>query len=421
MATQDGEPVLPNAVMTPKAASFDLDRGDPPMNQDTAAWRAPCSVTAGQTLDAIGLDLSRRFCQMPEAWPRRHGGRLNAVKRRTGPGWVVVAVVAIGLATATPSWSGDNSGVVAPSLQGNGTVPGYHLGVGMLDSELNGVDAPGARALAQAAGAAGPAEAAPAEPEAAEQSASELNRKLTNPVSTIWSLTNQFNNFKLANGHWNNNWNFQPVLPLSLTKDWNLITRPVIPLYNIVPHETAPGQFERTAGLGDMVLLELLSPANSGNWILGAGPTFIFPTATSKSTGQGKWQAGPGVVVGYLTKKFILGVFPQQWFSIGGDPDRPATSQLNLQPIAAVFFGDGWNVGYSGNILANWKASSGDVWTVPIGLGVGKVVKLGRLPVKINLSLQYMPVRPRNTGQEWDVQVQITPVIPKLIKGILFR
>jgi hypothetical protein len=59
--------------------------------------------------------------------------------------------------------------------------------------------------------------------------------------------------------------------------------------------------------------------------------------------------------------------------------------------------------------------------TVPVGLGVGKVVKLGRLPVKVQLSLQYMPVRPRNTGQEWDIQVRVTPVIPKLIKGILFK
>ena len=76
---------------------------------------------------------------------------------------------------------------------------------------------------------------------------------------------------------------------------------------------------------------------------------------------------------------------------------------------------------YSGNILADWKAPAGDIWTVPLGVGLGKVVKLGRLPIKFQLSLQYMPVRPRNTGQEWDVQVQITPVIPNLIKGILLE
>jgi hypothetical protein len=306
-----------------------------------------------------------------------------------------------------------------------GTMPAYDLGVGKLDGDLGRADSRGgdlaAGPFAQAGGASGKAEASTAEPHPADESASELNRKLTNPVSTLWSLSNQFNNYKLENGHWNNNWNFQPVMPVALTKDLNLITRPVMPLYNIVPHETGPGEFERTVGLGDLALLELFSPANAGNWVLGAGPTFIFPTATSKFTGQGKVQAGPGVVVGYLTKEFFVGLFPQQWFSIGGDPSRPDTSQMNLQPIASIFFGDGWSVGYSGNILADWKAPSGDIWTVPVGLGVGKVVKLGRLPVKFQLSLQYMPVHPQNVGQQWNVQVQVTPVLPKLIKGILFE
>jgi hypothetical protein len=143
-----------------------------------------------------------------------------------------------------------------------------------------------------------------------EPSASELNRQFTNPVSSIWSISNQFNNFELNNGQWNNNWNFQPVMPVSLTKDLNLITRPVMPFYNIVPHETAPGQFERAAGLGDLALLELLSPAHSGKWVLGAGPTAIFPTATSEFTGQGKWQLGPSVVVGYLIRSSSLAYSP---------------------------------------------------------------------------------------------------------------
>ena len=257
--------------------------------------------------------------------------------------------------------------------------------------------------------------------EDADKSSSELNRELTNPVSSLWSIANQFNNFELNNGHWNNNWNFQPVLPLSLTKDWNLITRPVMPFYSIVPQPTISGEWERDAGLGDLALVELLSPANSGNWILGAGPTAIFPTATSGFTGQGKWQLGPTFVAGYLTKQYFIGVFPQQWWSIGGEHGRPDTNQMNLQPIATLFFADGWSLGYSGNILANWNAPSEDVWTVPIGLGLAKVVKFGRLPVKIQLAVQYMPVHPREFGQEWNVQVSITPVIPKLIKGVLFQ
>ena len=256
---------------------------------------------------------------------------------------------------------------------------------------------------------------------AGEPDASELNRELSNPVSSLWSISNQFNNFELNNGQWNNNWNFQPVLPVALTKDWNLITRPVMPFYNIVPHEVHPDEFARDTGLGDLALVELLSPANSGNWILGAGPTAIFPTATSVFTGQGKWQLGPTFVAGYLTKQYFIGVFPQQWWSIGGQHFRQDTNQMNLQPIASIFFGEGWSLGYSGNILADWNAPPHNVWTVPVGLGLGKVVKFGRLPVKIQLAVQYMPVHPRISGQEWNVQVSITPVLPKLIKGTLFQ
>ena len=126
------------------------------------------------------------------------------------------------------------------------------------------------------------------------------------------------------------------------------------------------------------------------------------------------------IAAGVIGEHWRYGLFPQQWWSIGGEHGRPDTSQMNLQPIATLFFGDGWSFGYSGNVLADWNAPSEDVWTVPIGVGLGKVVKLGRLPIKIQLAVQYMPVHPRISGQEWNVQVQITPVIPKLIKGVLF-
>ena len=239
-----------------------------------------------------------------------------------------------------PAWARRNPGAgpidQSAVTEGDGA---YRLG----DTRLSD---PAAWRVAQTTGAPGTAAAGAAvAPEPQGASASELNKQLSNPVTSIWSLSFQFNNFRLENGQWNNNLQFQPVLPVGLTKDVNLITRPVIPLYNIVPHETAPGEFERTAGFGDIILLELLSPADSGKWILGAGPTFIFPTATSTFTGQGKWQAGPAVVVGYLTDKFIVGAFPQQWWSFAGDSNRPHTSQMNLQPFATWFFGEGWSVG----------------------------------------------------------------------------
>jgi hypothetical protein len=92
---------------------------------------------------------------------------------------------------------------------------------------------------------------------------------------------------------------------------------------------------------------------------------------------------------------------------------------MNLQPIAAYFLPDSWSIGYSGNVLANWEADSGEVWTVPIGLGIGKVMKLGPVPVKFSLAAQWMPIHPDDFGQKWNIQVSISPVVPKLIKGVL--
>jgi len=262
-----------------------------------------------------------------------------------------------------------------------------------------------------------------------DRSLTEINKGLTNPVSDIWSITFQQNNYRVDVGpsigeRWNSNLNFQPVLPISISDDWNLITRPVLTLVNSVPHpdpNDVPLDIERTTGFGDMIWLDLVSPSPrlAGDWILGAGPTFIFPTASSDWTGQGKWQVGPSVVVGYLAEKWIAGAFVQQWFSYAGSNSRSSVSQMNLQPFASYFLPDGWSIGYSGNILANWEAGSDDTWTLPIGVSVAKVLKLGKLPIRLALSGQYMPIRPDVFGQKWNLQVVVAPVLPKLVKGNL--
>ena len=158
------------------------------------------------------------------------------------------------------------------------------------------------------------------------------------------------------------------------------------------------------------------SPNLTGPWLLAAGPTFIFPTATTTNVGQKKWQLGPAGAVGYLGEHFIVGVFPQQWFSVGGNGSKQ-TSQMNLQYFFQYFLPRGWAIGTSPNMLVNWYTSGGNKVTFPIGPQVSKVQKFGRLPVKFAIQGQYMPVSPDIFGQRWNIRVSLTPVIPKLIKG----
>jgi hypothetical protein len=260
-----------------------------------------------------------------------------------------------------------------------------------------------------------------------KKSLTEVQKELTNPISSIWSITFQENTYdvNMPTGHDDRiqiNTQFQPVLPVALTDNWNLINRPVIPVFNSTPYINAKsGNIHRVTGFGDTVFVTMLSPTDKlvGRWLLAAGPTFIFPTATNTRLGQDRWQIGPAGVVGYLGEKFIAGVFPQQWWSVGG-PGSNTISQMNMQYFAAYFLPNGWSVGTSPSMLVNWYANkSGNMLTFPVGFSVAKVIKLGRLPIRIAVQPQYMPVHPDAFGQKWNIQVIVAPVIPKLIKGNL--
>ena len=251
-------------------------------------------------------------------------------------------------------------------------------------------------------------------------SLTEVNKELSNPISTIWALSFQQNTFWLNKPERNVvNVLFQPVLPVSITSNWNLITKPVIPVFNSTPYVNKSGNLHRVTGFGDTALVELLSPGTrlAGPWLIGAGPTFIFPTASNSRLGQNKWQIGPTGLLGYLGEKWIAGVFPQQWWSVGG-PGSNTTSQMNVQYFFSYFPAAGWSVGTSPNMLVNWYARKySNKVTFPIGLNVSKVVKIGPLPVKFAVQGQYMPVHPDVFGQKWNLQFSVTPAIPKLIKG----
>jgi len=120
-----------------------------------------------------------------------------------------------------------------------------------------------------------------------------------------------------------------------------------------------------------------------------------------------------------VTPKYMVAALVQQWWSFAGKDDRPNTSQMAILPKVYAFWGDGWSVGYTGQIQVDWKARHGDRWTVPAGLALGKVVKFGILPVQIRVGGDYIPISPQ-FGPKWNLQLQITPLLPRLIKKPIF-
>ena len=145
--------------------------------------------------------------------------------------------------------------------------------------------------------------------------------------------------------------------------------------------------------------------------VWGVGGTFKFPTGTSDSLGAGKWQAGPAFMLLNLGEKWTTGIVLQHWWSFAGDGSRPHTNRTELQYILRRRLPNAWSIGMGPTIVADWSQDHDNRFTVPIGLGITKTVRIFDTPVKIRLEPQYSLIRPDRYGAEWNIRLQITPVI----------
>ena len=201
--------------------------------------------------------------------------------------------------------------------------------------------------------------------------------------------------------------NIQPVIPISVTKEWNIITRTILP----VESWPAIHSDAYVAGIGDTTFTAFLSPANPGKFVWGVGPAFLFPTASSSELGSGEWGLGPSIVGLYMGKKIVAGALLNSIWSFAGWGEKPVNA-MTLQPFVNYNFPGGWYLTFSPIIAANWIESADNVWTVPLGGGFGKIVHLGKLPV--NLSVQFFgyAVTPEN-GPTWSFRLQCQFLFPK--------
>jgi hypothetical protein len=237
-----------------------------------------------------------------------------------------------------------------------------------------------------------------------------LAKAAQNPIANMISLPFQ-NNFNFGIGPNNStqwNLNVQPVIPISLGKDWNLITRTIIPI--VYQPSPAPG-VQSVFGLGDINPQFFFSPAKPGALIWGAGPTFTFPTATDSLLGAGKWSAGPAAVLLTIQGHWVFGAVANQQWSFAGWGNQNV-SALVVQPFVNYNLPDGWYLVSSPIITANWEADSNDTWTVPVGAGIGKIFKIGKQAFNAQLQAFDNVVRPNN-GPTWQLRFQIQLLFPK--------
>jgi hypothetical protein len=242
-----------------------------------------------------------------------------------------------------------------------------------------------------------------------------LAKAAQNPVADMISFPLQ-NNTAFGVGPYGRDQdvlNLEPVIPLHISKNWNLITRTILP---IVWQPDASRSSQGGYGLGDLNPSLFLSPRNPGKSIWAVGPSIVLPTATAPELGQGKVSVGPSVVVLTTPGHWVIGALANNVWSVAGSGSRPPVNQFLLQYAVNYNMKHGWYVTSSPILTANWRASSGNIWTVPFGGGVGRIMQIGFQPV--NISAQFFGNAAYPTGgSPWGMRVQLAFLFPKFTKA----
>jgi hypothetical protein len=246
----------------------------------------------------------------------------------------------------------------------------------------------------------------------AELSSEELAKIAQNPVGNLISVPFQ-ENLNLNTGPLQKNYNLlniQPVIPIDVNEDWNIITRTILPIISLPPF--APGQ-NRTNGIGDVQITAFLSPAKPGSWIWGVGAITQQPTHSDPLLGNNNSGYGPSFVVLHLEKgsPWVYGALANNVWS-SNNSTSPSYNNGLIQPFLNYNFKSGMYLTSSPVITVNWQAKGSNQWTVPMGGGVGKIFHFGKLPVNSQLAGYYNVARP-DFAPNWQFRLQVQLMFPK--------
>lgn len=233
----------------------------------------------------------------------------------------------------------------------------------------------------------------------------DLSKLPANPIANLVSLPLQYNHDVGIGSQGRGSrdtLNVQPVFPIALNEDWNLISRSVLPL---IHHRNASGR--STRGLGDATQSFFFSPnaPTQDGWTWGVGPVLRLPTATHDRLGFGQWGAGPTAVA--LKKSgngWIIGALANHIWSVSGSSDHRPISSTFVQPFASRGFAHGRSLSANIESTYDWKRQR---WQVPVNVLVGQMIQLDGKRVNFQAGLRYHAAS-RDTGPDWGVRIMVT-------------
>lgn len=248
----------------------------------------------------------------------------------------------------------------------------------------------------------------------AEDSAADIAKKLSNPIAAMISVPFQ-SNFDQNMGAMGNGekyyMNIQPVIPVSINNDWNMISRTIFPLIhqtNIIPGTSQEGNGDVTQSL----FFSPKAPTASG-WIWGVGPAFLLPTASdAKYLGTEKWGVGPTAVVLKQKDGWTVGALANHISSFAGEKNRENVSATFMQPFLSYTTKTFTTIGINTESTYNWKDQA-DGWSVPINLTAAQLFKVGKQPMQLQIGARYWADSPEGGAEGWGMRLTYTLVFIK--------
>jgi len=243
----------------------------------------------------------------------------------------------------------------------------------------------------------------------AMESNEELAKKTLNPVADLISMPLQYNqDYGIGPADAMKTYlNIQPVIPVGLNQDWNLIIRTIIPLIDM---ESAGPGLKDTSGMGDITQSFFFSPKLPvDGWIVGAGPVFLYPTASHDDLGNEKWGIGPTFVVLRQEHGFTYGMLANHIWSFAGNSGRQNVSATFLQPFFSYTTKTYTSFTINTESTYDWENSQ---WTVPVNFMVSQILKIGSQPISLQLGYRYYADAPAN-GPDWGIRVNLVFLFPK--------
>ena len=209
---------------------------------------------------------------------------------------------------------------------------------------------------------------------------------------------------------------FAPIMPIKFD-GWNIINQLTLNFMGTPGDITGirglpqpytgdghGGSDGNAAGLADTFFTSYFSPNINDEFSLGLGATFVFPTdEPSRELGSGKFSIGPAVMLVYQTPEdWTFALQAQQIWSVIGSEGRDDVSQMIIQPTINYNLPDGWYLLSDMEVIANWESPSDQRWTVPIGVGIGKLFAVGENAIDTRVEGYYNVVTP-DQGPTWSI------------------